>query len=95
MCLQSSLIYLELPSVTEFASSEQLEFFGMPFLYFTVLSEVTETIPKSLLPLEVMTVKDTELLEVKKGRKQKEQPPVRWFPPKMSIKPENSGFTLE
>lgn len=94
MCLQSSSIHLKLPSVSELVSSEQLQVFAMPFPYFTILCEVTEAIPKTLLPLEVMTVKDTKLLKVRKGRNQKEQPPVRCFP-QNEHKSRNSGFILE
>lgn len=41
---------------------------------------MTVTIPKPLLSLEGMVVKDVELLKVRKGRKQRERPPVRGFP---------------
>lgn len=66
----------------------------MAFPYSTVLCEMTVTIPKPLLSFEGIIVKDTELLKVRKGRKQRERPPVRGSP-KMSLKPENSGFLLE
>lgn len=40
----------------------------MTFTFLIVLSEMTETIPKPLLSLERMIVKDTELLKAEKGR---------------------------
>ena len=55
---------------------------------------MTVTIPKPLLSLEGTTVKDTELLQVRKGRKQREWYVVRGSL-KMSTKTENSGFLLE
>lgn len=55
---------------------------------------MTVTIPKPLLSLEGMIGKVTELLKVRKGRKQRERPPVRGSP-EMRVKTENSGFLLE
>lgn len=46
----------------------------------TVLCEMTVTIPKPLLSLEGMIVKDTELLKVRKRKQQREWPPARSSP---------------
>lgn len=51
----------------------------MPFPYLTVLCEMTVTIPKPLMSLKGMIVKDTELLKVSKEAEG--TVPIERFPP--------------